>query len=165
MNMRQIHIFCNWAIIWHIYHCFSTSENWVSAVVVFGHMPYSCSHFYFDINFGNRLYSKEKRPGSPLLFWIQSDTKFDIKVKVTTWTRQKNGVTRMELNLSVWLPRLPENKLCVCTCNTEFEWYVSRLKKFESHDFSLGVSHYLCRKTGFKYKCCENWLWLISALT
>jgi hypothetical protein len=31
-------------------------------------MPYPCSHFYFDINFGNRLYSKEKRPGSPLLF-------------------------------------------------------------------------------------------------
>ena len=33
-------------------------------------MPYPCSHFYFDINFGDRLYSKEKRPGSPLLFWI-----------------------------------------------------------------------------------------------
>ena len=31
-------------------------------------MPYPCSHFYFDINFGNRLYSKENRPGSPLLF-------------------------------------------------------------------------------------------------
>ena len=28
------------------------------------HMPYPCSHFYFDIKFGNRLYSKEKRPGS-----------------------------------------------------------------------------------------------------
>ena len=24
-------------------------------------MPYPCSHFYFDINFGDRLYSKEKR--------------------------------------------------------------------------------------------------------
>ena len=24
-------------------------------------MPYPCSHFYFDIKFGNRLYSKEKR--------------------------------------------------------------------------------------------------------
>ena len=36
-------------------------------------MPYPCSHFYFDINFGDRLYSKEKRPG------------FDIKVKLTTW--------------------------------------------------------------------------------
>jgi hypothetical protein len=31
-------------------------------------MPYPCSHFYFDINFGNKLYPKEKRPGSPLLF-------------------------------------------------------------------------------------------------
>ena len=30
-------------------------------------MPGPCSHFYFDINFGNRLYSKEERPGSPLL--------------------------------------------------------------------------------------------------
>ena len=46
-------------------------------------MPYPCSHFYFDINFGNRLYSKENRPGSPLLFWIQSVAKFDIKVKVS----------------------------------------------------------------------------------
>ena len=48
-------------------------------------MPYPCSHFYFDIKFGDRLYSKEKRPGSPLLFWIWSVAKFDIKVKVTTW--------------------------------------------------------------------------------
>ena len=24
-------------------------------------MPYPCSHFYFDIKFGDRLYSKEKR--------------------------------------------------------------------------------------------------------
>ena len=31
-------------------------------------MPYPCSHFYFDINFGDRLYSKEKRPGSLFLF-------------------------------------------------------------------------------------------------
>ena len=31
-------------------------------------MPYPCSHFYFDIKFGDRLYSKEKRPGSPLHF-------------------------------------------------------------------------------------------------
>ena len=39
-------------------------------VVIFTLMPYPCSHFYFDINFGDRLYSKEKRTGSPLLFWI-----------------------------------------------------------------------------------------------
>ena len=31
-------------------------------------MPYPCSHFYFDIKFGDRLYSKENRPGSPFLF-------------------------------------------------------------------------------------------------
>ena len=31
-------------------------------------LPYPCSHFYFDINFGNRLYSKEKRRAWPLLF-------------------------------------------------------------------------------------------------
>ena len=31
-------------------------------------MPYPCSYFYFDTNFGDRLYSKEKRSGSPLLF-------------------------------------------------------------------------------------------------
>ena len=31
-------------------------------------MPYPCSHFYFDIKFGDRLYSKENRLGSPLLF-------------------------------------------------------------------------------------------------
>ena len=29
-------------------------------------MPYSCCHFYFNINSSNRLYLKEKRPGSPL---------------------------------------------------------------------------------------------------
>ena len=29
-------------------------------------MPNPCSYFYFDIKFGNRLYSKEKRPGFPL---------------------------------------------------------------------------------------------------
>ena len=33
-------------------------------------MPGPCSHFYFDINFGNRSYWKEKRQGSPLLFRI-----------------------------------------------------------------------------------------------
>ena len=31
-------------------------------------MPCPCSHFNVDIKFGDRLYSKEKRPGSPLLF-------------------------------------------------------------------------------------------------
>ena len=31
-------------------------------------MPYPCSHFYIDIKFGDRYYSKEKRPGYPLLF-------------------------------------------------------------------------------------------------
>ena len=32
------------------------------------HIPYPCSHFYFDIIFGNRLYSKEKRKAWSLLF-------------------------------------------------------------------------------------------------
>ena len=36
----------------------------------YAHMPYPCSHFYFDIKFGDRLYSKEKRRAWPLLFWI-----------------------------------------------------------------------------------------------
>ena len=27
-------------------------------------LPYPCSYSYVDINFGDRLYSKEKRPGS-----------------------------------------------------------------------------------------------------
>ena len=40
-------------------------------------MPYPCSHFYFDIKFDDRLYSKEKRRAWPLLFRI------DIKEKVT----------------------------------------------------------------------------------
>ena len=44
-------------------------------------MPYPCSHFYFDIKFGNRLYSKEKS--------LASVTKIDIKVKVTTWIGHK----------------------------------------------------------------------------
>ena len=33
-------------------------------------MPYPCSHFYFDIKFGNRLYSKEMGRAWPVLFWI-----------------------------------------------------------------------------------------------
>ena len=36
----------------------------------FKFMPYPCSHFYFDIKFGDRLYSKEKRWAWPVLFWI-----------------------------------------------------------------------------------------------
>ena len=31
-------------------------------------LPYPYSHFYFDIKFGIRLYSKEKRRAWPLLF-------------------------------------------------------------------------------------------------
>ena len=31
-------------------------------------MPYPCSHFYFDIKFGDRLYSKEKKRAWPVLF-------------------------------------------------------------------------------------------------
>ena len=41
-------------------------QKYFHSIVTF--MPGPCSHFYFDINFGIRLYSKEKRPGSPLLF-------------------------------------------------------------------------------------------------
>ena len=52
-------------------------------------MPYPCSHFYVDINFGNRVYSKEKRPGSLLLFLTQSVAKFDINVKLTIWIGQE----------------------------------------------------------------------------
>ena len=37
-------------------------------------MHYPCSHFYFYINFGDRLYSKEKRQGSPL--WCQSKSEY-----------------------------------------------------------------------------------------
>ena len=33
-------------------------------------MPYPCGHLYFDINFGNRLYSNQKRPGSSLLLML-----------------------------------------------------------------------------------------------
>ena len=35
------------------------------------YIPYSCSHFYFDIKFGNILYSKENRLGSGDLFSIE----------------------------------------------------------------------------------------------
>ena len=48
-------------------------------------MPDPCSHFYVDINFDNRLYPKEKKPGSPLLFRVKSAAKFDINLKMTTW--------------------------------------------------------------------------------
>ena len=40
----------------------------VVLVFFYSLMPYPCSHFYFDIKFGDRLYSKEKRRAWPLLF-------------------------------------------------------------------------------------------------
>ena len=55
-------------------------------------MPYPCSHFYVDIKFGDRLYSKEKRRAWPLLFWIWSVAKIDTKVKVTTWIGQLSKI-------------------------------------------------------------------------
>ena len=33
-------------------------------------LPYPCSHFYFDIKFGDRLYSKEKRRAWPVLLSV-----------------------------------------------------------------------------------------------
>ena len=75
-------------------------------------MLYPCSHFYFDIKFGDRFYSKENRPGSPLLFWIKSVAKFDIKVKVTTWIGHKS---LDQINLGQWLikdPSISHLNLC-----------------------------------------------------
>lgn len=61
----------------HINSAPSSFHNWCSIHVL--------SHFYFDIKFGDRIYSKEKRRAWPLLFWIWSVAKIDIKVTVTTW--------------------------------------------------------------------------------
>ena len=44
----------------------SNYENWWYHLYTL--MPGPCSGKKFDINFGNRLYSIERRPGSPLLF-------------------------------------------------------------------------------------------------
>ena len=38
-------------------------------------MPYPCSHFYFDIKFGYRLYSKEKRRACRQI-WYQSKSDY-----------------------------------------------------------------------------------------
>ena len=49
-----------------LYHCLRVLGDFMlkSNDIISG----PCSGKKFDINFGNRLYSKEKRPGSPLLF-------------------------------------------------------------------------------------------------
>ena len=49
-------------------------------------MPYPCSHFYFDIKFGDRLYSKEKRRAWPVL-------------TVTTWIGHKVPIIRTGPNI------------------------------------------------------------------
>ena len=59
-------------------------KSWLQRLWLQRLLPYPCSHFYFDIKFGDRLYSNEKRRAWPLLFWIKSVAKIDIKVKVTS---------------------------------------------------------------------------------
>ena len=53
-------------------HTFDKKSENISLEITSSHclrlMPYPCSHFYFDIKFGNRLYSNEKRRTWPLLF-------------------------------------------------------------------------------------------------
>ena len=73
-------------------------------------MPYPCSHFYFDIKFGDRLYSKEERRAWPLLFWIKSVAKFDVKVKVTTWIGHQIRNSRLVK---------PSDELVICSCLVE----------------------------------------------
>ena len=53
--------------IYQIFSC-ETFRNYFILLLAYNLMPYPCSHFYFDIKFGNRLYSKEKRRAWPLLF-------------------------------------------------------------------------------------------------
>ena len=63
---------------WHIAICFIAYfqyvlpsldlYRWLQCCFIL--MPYPCSHFYFDIKFGDRLYSKEKRRAWHVLFWI-----------------------------------------------------------------------------------------------
>ena len=54
---------------------------------LFTQMPYPCSHFYFDIKFGHRLYSKEKRLSFSLLniicrqIWYQSKSDYMDRAK------------------------------------------------------------------------------------
>ena len=72
-------LYSAWPILRTVFTLAQISKNRGQSMIL---MPYPCSHFYFDI-FGNRLYSKEKRRAWPLLFWIKSVTKIDIKVKVS----------------------------------------------------------------------------------
>ena len=56
-------------------------------------MPYRCSHFYFDINFGDRR-------GYALFFSFDYNLllKFDIKVKVSTWIAHKIKKKQLSFN-------------------------------------------------------------------
>ena len=43
-------------------------QNFRCRIPNLNHLPHPFSHFYFDIKFGDRLYSKERRRAWPLLF-------------------------------------------------------------------------------------------------
>ena len=62
-------------------------------------LPYPCSHFYFDINFGNRLHSKEKRRAWTIFniicyqIWYQSKSDYMDRAYVDLEKRREKTFT------------------------------------------------------------------------
>ena len=61
---------CGWQNTHQKTHLWSFPAKYTNFSCTSSLLPYPCSHFYFDIKFGNRLYSNEKRRTWPLLVWI-----------------------------------------------------------------------------------------------
>ena len=124
-------------------------------------MPYPCSHFYFDIKFGDRLYSKEKRRTWPLLFWIKSVAKIDIKVKVTTWIGHEG-----QNFANCWGPEIVRNILSqkiFCTEFTTLYIYIYRRSSWSatSLDTLIYTPPYsiLCRTFGPMIICLKRFFY------
>ena len=95
-------------------------------------MPYPCTHFYFDIKYGDRLYSKEKRHSSSLLNIIGRQV----------WYQSKSDYMDRALAMVESLFTYPYHKSCNCYpwqlwlfvqaiwlgtrfhCNSTFVWFV-----------------------------------------
>ena len=124
----------------------------VHIVIEWPLLPYPCSHFYFDINFGDILYLKEKRPGSPLLIWIQSVAKFDIKVKVTTWIghlcdfsatgydnlgskNRTSGINYYGNECTTYSNQLDDNFYCSANCNSATQYFAYAVKSKQNLNF------------------------------
>ena len=125
-------------------------------------MPNPCSHFYFDIKFGDRLYSKEKRPGSPLLFWIWSVAKFESKSdymdRALTWPDCGKSFACSSLAFILCTSFLAVHIIILHTTYYHF-WGKTLQLMDHNHESKIMMSHKILDSDGgFDYDCIAWWL-------